>query len=401
MKKLLIILVVALSLSAQVGFAKPVKNDKLSQIGTEVAAAQGEKKAAKDAEKADKKANKGKGRKGRGKGGTGPDNRAEPQDPTDALIALERHTNTLLDEAHVVGTGVSWDINGTAVIKVFTSAKGKLPKSLDGIKIVQTEVGGFYAMNVSCDNRPGGEGCEGEESTADGDGVVENYTPRNWQRRPVPIGVSIGTGALNAGTLGCRVSSGCHEYALSNSHIVADGETMLAQPGLADGGIDPADTIANLYRAIPIVLDTSSDTANRVDAAIFDAVPGKVGTTTRSAGYGEPKVATVDPQLDLDVMKYGRSSALTSGYIDTINATVIVHYEGGDARFVNQMIIESDTPSVDFTLPGDSGSLVVVDGGDDDRKPVGLIFASGKGYTVANPINAVLNALNVNMDGEF
>ena len=56
---------------------------------------------------------------------------------------------------------------------------------------------------------------------------------------------------------------------------------------------------------------------------------------------------------------------------------------------------------VDFSLPGDSGSLVVVAGGDDDRKPVGLLFASGKGYTVANPINEVLTALDADIDGEF
>ena len=45
--------------------------------------------------------------------------------------------------------------------------------------------------------------------------------------------------------------------------------------------------------------------------------------------------------------------------------------------------------------------LVVAAGGETDRQPVGLLFASGKGFTVANPINDVLSALNVEIDGEF
>jgi hypothetical protein len=405
MKKLILVLGLTLSLSLQIAHAKKVPADGLAEIGTEVTvgkggkAAKADKKAAKDAKKAADKAAKADKK---GKGGAGPGVRAEPQDPADALTALERHTEALLADAKVVGTGVSWDKDGAAVIKVFTAGKaGKLPKNLDGIKVVKKDVGGFYAMNITCDKRPGEVGCQGDESVEDGDGLTEAATPRNWQNRPVPIGVSIGTDDLTAGTLGCRVSGGCHNYALSNSHVVADTSASLVQPSVADGGLNPDDAIASLYMAVPIVLGTSSDVANRVDAAIFDVETGAVGTATRSSGYGEPKVTTTDAQLGLDVMKYGRSSALTTGYIDTINATVIVHYESGDARFVGQMIIESDTQGVDFTLPGDSGSLVVADGGDDDRKPVGLVFASGKGYTVANPINDVLSALNVNMDGEF
>jgi hypothetical protein len=388
MKKLIIIIGLALSLAFPVANAKPVKKDQLSQIGTEVATGKGAKQAKDEAMKAAKKAAKGE--------------RAEPQDPFYALDALKRHTNALLAETNVVGIGVSWERKtGVAIIKVFLSGKNNtLPNSLDGIKVKKKDVGRFYAMNITCEQRTDRVGCAGEDAALDQDGANnEAASPRDWQNRPTPIGVSIGTDELTAGTLGCRVSSGCHNYALSNSHVVAAASTTIIQPSLVDGGMDPDDTIGALYRAVPIVLGTEVN--NRVDAALFDVDVSAVGTATRSNGYGEPKMTTMDASLNLDVMKYGRSSAMTRGYIDTINATVIVSYSEGEARFDKQMIIGSDTKGVDFTLPGDSGSLVVADGGDNDRRPVGLVFASGKGLTVANPIKDVLAKLQVDIDGEF
>jgi hypothetical protein len=66
------------------------------------------------------------------------------------------------------------------------------------------------------------------------------------------------------------------------------------------------------------------------------------------------------------------------------------------ARFVDQILITPGT----FSGGGDSGSLVVCDGGADDRKPVGLLFAGSSSYTVANPIDAVLDRFGVAIDGE-
>ena len=44
----------------------------------------------------------------------------------------------------------------------------------------------------------------------------------------------------------------------------------------------------------------------------------------------------------------------------------------------------------------------MVDGGEDDRKPVGLLFASAtdNSFTLANPIDEVLLALGVTIDGD-
>ena len=70
------------------------------------------------------------------------------------------------------------------------------------------------------------------------------------------------------------------------------------------------------------------------------------------------------------------------------------------ARFVNQIII---TPG-GFSAGGDSGSLIVVDGKGkykaDDRKPVALLFAGSISFSVANPIDLVLERFGVTIDGE-
>jgi hypothetical protein len=157
--------------------------------------------------------------------------------------------------------------------------------------------------------------------------------------------------------------------------------------------------VTRLAEMVPIVLDTSPATANRVDAAIFAVEPLAVGTATRANGYGEPRFETKPAELALEVMKYGRSSAMTSGYVDAINTTMIISYPDGDARFVGQIVLRSTSAKVDFSMPGDSGSLVVAAGGEHDRKPVGLLFASGKNISVANPINDVLIELDVDIDG--
>ena len=53
-----------------------------------------------------------------------------------------------------------------------------------------------------------------------------------------------------------------------------------------------------------------------------------------------------------------------------------------------------------FSRGGDSGALIVASGGADDSKAVGLLFASGSGITVANPISFVLDEFGVQIDAQ-
>jgi hypothetical protein len=83
--------------------------------------------------------------------------------------------------------------------------------------------------------------------------------------------------------------------------------------------------------------------------------------------------------------------------VDAVNATVNIEYNPGQvARFVRQIIIRPGT----FSAGGDSGSLVVVKGGPNDRSPVGLLFAGSLVVTIANPIGDVLARFGVTVDGE-
>jgi len=223
--------------------------------------------------------------------------------------------------------------------------------------------------------------------------------------RPAPIGVSTGHPNITAGTIGCRVTDGSNVYALSNNHVYADenrasiGDNVL-QPGPYDGGLDPRDAIGTLADFEPIVFHPRA--RNTIDAAIAEIkivnVEGQevlaVGNATPSDGYGIPSSTTVPAIIGQSVQKYGRTTGPTSGDITAINAIVRVGYGSGTARFINQIIIEPG----DFSSGGDSGSLIVTN--DESCNPVGLLFAGSSTITVANPIDEVLGAFGVTVDGK-
>jgi len=227
--------------------------------------------------------------------------------------------------------------------------------------------------------------------------------PPHWCKRPVPIGVSTGHPDITAGTIGCRVTKEGKVYALSNNHVYADenlasiGDNVL-QPGTFDDGVDPDDAIGTLADFEPIVFHRRK--TNTIDAAIALTTTDKLGNATPlndpdyPDGYGTPSsTIRTDNLLGLAVQKYGRTTLLTTGVITNVNVTVRVGYSTRSAIFVNQIII---TPG-DFSAGGDSGSLIVTQ---DGNNPVGLLFAGSSTHTVANPIDAVLEAFGVTIDGE-
>ncbi|MGH3372784.1 MAG: fibronectin type III domain-containing protein, partial [Nocardioidaceae bacterium] len=62
------------------------------------------------------------------------------------------------------------------------------------------------------------------------------------------------------------------------------------------------------------------------------------------------------------------------------------------ARFVDQIAVTPDS----FSAGGDSGSLIVTQGG---NEPVALLFAGGDGRTIGTPIDTVLQRFGVTVDG--
>jgi hypothetical protein len=238
--------------------------------------------------------------------------------------------------------------------------------------------------------------------------------------RPAPIGVSSGTERLivyrgqlycTTGTLGARVTDGAFVYALSNAHVYAlegskpDGTVQVGvngDPILVPGRVDMADQacgsqqeidkagIGRLSDYVPIVFSRTAN--NTVDAAIAGTSPAEVDIKTPPGGYGTPSSTIVAAVLlNQAVQKYGRTTGLTKGKVTGINATVLIKYDIGRARFVNQIVFSS------MSAGGDSGSLIVTDDG--NNSPVALLFAGSSSSTIGNPIGVVLSVFGVTIDG--
>jgi hypothetical protein len=211
------------------------------------------------------------------------------------------------------------------------------------------------------------------------------------------------------GTLGSLVNRAGATFILSNNHVIADSDAgtvgdAVTQPGLIDTNCQSTGTatVANLSQFFTL----EGNPANPVDAASAQVVSGKVdasgnilllGATTDTNGVpvaappegGSGTGATVS----MAVAKSGRSSGLTCSTVDTVMATFSVQYQKGCGTGTMFTVNYSGQISVaggDFSQEGDSGSLVVTQGG---ANPVGLLFAGSDTDTVANPIGAVLSAM--------
>lgn len=195
------------------------------------------------------------------------------------------------------------------------------------------------------------------------------------------------------GTLGAFVRDNATgaEMMLSNFHVMcvnnawAVGDQMV-QPGRVDAGNCPADVVGALQRASlggQVDCAVASHTARTYQCSIMD-IGDVAGTDTATVGMA--------------VRKRGRTTGLTYGTVDTTDLSVNINYCNGlgTITLTNQIGIKVDPAhSPKFGDHGDSGSVVVTDA----RKVVGLYFAgaSDGSYGVANPIQAVLSALNVNI----
>ena len=236
-------------------------------------------------------------------------------------------------------------------------------------------------------------------------GVIDAQQHR-MRLRPSPCGISIAHRAVTAGTQGVLVRGrqaprNNRLMVLSNNHVLANSNAAtigdpILQPGRFDGGSLPADQVAVLEQFVPINFSGGN---NLVDAATGWAWPDRVRREQMYISQGVVHYFTtgtvpVGAVPGLAVGKSGRTTQLTSGKVTAIGVTVNVNFGGGRvARFVNQIAIRAD--SGDFSQGGDSGSLIWT--WDARRAPVALLFAGGGGTTFANPIGAVLNALDVNI----
>jgi hypothetical protein len=333
---------------------------------------------------------------------------APGQEVAAAVRAQEAHTDRLMSMPGIEGTAVGLGADGRPEIQVYVERGdvAGVPRVLDGFPVKVHVTGKFRAMppesrgngqvspRKKCPSPPcnGGGGDPGDPGDP---GSGDNTDPTTRFVRPVPIGVSTGHPDITAGTIGACVTNGGSRYALSNNHVFANENAAkinddILQPGSYDGGRSPADNLGTLSDFVEI---NFADRDNRVDAAIA-SVGSNIGNATPSNGYGVPKSTTADATIGMRVMKYGRTTGLTKGRVQGVNATINVGYDTGVARFTGQIVIGGGG----FSAGGDSGSLIVVEKGSQAKQPVGLLFAGGAGTTIANPIGEVLAAFGVQIN---
>jgi hypothetical protein len=350
------------------------------------------------------------------------------------LQAQEAFQRSLLAKENVVGVAVGFKedkeaTSGELSVVVLVeqkkplaalSAQDVVPPEVDGVRTDVYEVGYLRAFD----------------------------TPRDRFRPIIPSGVSIGHFKITAGTLGTIVTDRTtgEKLILSNNHVLANSNDSLVgdailQPGTTDGGQNPADMVAKLERFVRLryvgetdpptpdpgqppapsgcdVADVIVKVANVLSAALGSSkqvavVPrpqAQIAGIGAQAAENEVDCAVakpIDPNmfsgqirgigpvsgtkpatLGMRVRKSGRTTDYTEGVITLLNATVNVAYGAKTARFVGQVITQA------MSQGGDSGSLIVDTA---EAKAVGLLFAGSNQATIFNPIDKVLDALNVNI----
>ncbi|WP_237773176.1 S1 family peptidase [Streptomyces luteocolor] len=345
--------------------------------------------------------------------------------------------------ANVVGFGhgVKWsDGQPTGEPAVLVFVTQKVPESMlperdvvprqmdDGTPTDVVAVGHIAAQRRQ--SRPGSRAEDRSSVTYDPDGSISEqlsglgqpqleelagrgaFEPQLLKRRmrPCPSGFSVGNVRVTAGTLGSVVydflpgasvdppGAGlgvpAKFYILSNNHVLADSNraqlgSAIVQPGVFDGGTDPADRIATLERFITIQFAPQIPLErhnNVVDAALGavdfqDATREQYFSGAPRAWRRKANVAVGDL-----VKKSGRTTNISFGRIVSVDATIDVNYgTAGTARFKDQIL------TTNISAGGDSGSLVT----SQDNVAVGLLFAGSSTVTVLNHIENVRALLRV------
>lgn len=236
-------------------------------------------------------------------------------------------------------------------------------------------------------------------------GLIDTQAHR-FRLRPAPGGVSVGHFRITAGTIGClavgrSAPRNSRLMILSNNHVLANSNggafgDCIVQPGPVDGGKCPQDQVATLERFVPIAFGGAT---NYVDCATGWAWPERVRRELVYLNNGVPAYfrisnALVTPTLGMLVGKSGRTTQLTQGRITGLGATINVNYGGGRiALFRDQIAIEGLGGL--FSAGGDSGSSIWT--WDQQRNPVGLLFAGGGNVTFANQMRRVVTALDIRL----
>lgn len=206
---------------------------------------------------------------------------------------------------------------------------------------------------------------------------------------PMQGGISISDAYHRTyGTLGGKVYD-CltdEEMILSNWHVLAvDWNARpgrpIYQPGRLDGG-----TFANTFARL-----TRDAISVNLDAAVAK-LTGNRQLLNEQLGLG-PVTGVGNWQLGMAVVKSGRSSRITHGYIIEIEGIARMRY-GYLERLIRDVMVIKPLNGGEVSMPGDSGSWWL---NEETREAVGLHFAGSNWpeRALALKMQSVLNALNV------
>ena len=293
-----------------------------------------------------------------------------------AIAAKEKNAQRMLDKPGVAGIGVGLNPAGANRSSKGTGQQqpnvADLPDELEGVPVESITTGGIEPRSLPTDRFP----------------------------RPVPMGVWAGWRALTTGAPGARVTDGTNVYVLSNNHVLAGVNTAsigdpIIQPGDADGGERSRRSHRDARGVPDDRLQRRHEHHGRRDRAHVDRQHGDSDAGRRVRRAKPSHAARADRP---GRQKSGRTTGLQLGNVAATNVSVDVCYVVlGDfclqeARFAGQFSI-SPGP---FSAPGDSGSLVVTQGG---NQPVGLLFAGGDGLSDRDTDRRRPAALRRDVDG--
>lgn len=267
-----------------------------------------------------------------------------------------RHEVDLLAQENVNMVAVT-ERNGEPVIRVGVS-DGVIPRTapskLEGYHVEYDTVEPFELVGLK--NRE----------------LATSPSEHQSKHRPVPGGVS----AINSDSTACTsgfvlrddsgkdfLSSNNHCFALLNEADIGD---PIWQPSPYDGGTS-GDMIGTLADYVPI--DFGGNT--KVDVAWCD--PSEANISTDLFGIGELDGWLQSPKVGDELVKTGRTTGVTRGNVESLDATAEVGVGGGRSVTFTELI-ETTVP----VQGGDSGSPTVWIDDDGIVHPIGLVFASGR-----------------------
>jgi hypothetical protein len=294
-----------------------------------------------------------------------------------------QHTYSVsTDERNVVGVGVGRKIsNGKATqnyaVRVYV--RQKLPRSRLGAHCIPESIGGVHTDVIE---------------TGAFKALVSSVALARQRFRPIRPGVSVGFASGNqlvAGTVTVIVEKDGSTFALSNNHVLAFENqlaigTDIIQPASLDGGHDAEDRIGTLANFIAL-----NPNQNMLDAAIAKLDPTVKVTEKFPDLIRLDSVQSLAAVMHMRVAKLGRGTGYTRGTIEDMGIDAQVDFESGQFTFGDQLLIKGIGTS--FSEGGDSGALVV--SADGSCQPIAMLFAGSPQYSLATPIDRVLQALGV------